>query len=355
MSQIEDIYRHLSRLLSGVGSEHSQLASEIGTDISQKFEQCETDTATILKEITKRIQCIDEVKSERSSRRSSRSNRSVSERSHVSSRISNASKLSETAARAAELKTKLKYIEAESKAKLELDKIQTRRELETAEVKLEILEGVSQGGSVLDDAKKYLPQADIMTNFLKTVSASHDQNKNSSVPNILSSSVPFTSDTNVDYAINQNQPVVAPFVSSSGLNPEVNEFVPIQRETSSFRAMDHVQTDSVHVDLPKTEMPIMSKTISSDVNLLSQIFCRPNWNRAKDATALCLNLRNALLAKRSKGTCLSVNVEDMRQAELEIVKRVQDTFFKEELLILRSFDSEGPFEANDSVKVQTIL
>ncbi|VDI61991.1 Hypothetical predicted protein, partial [Mytilus galloprovincialis] len=160
--------------------------------------------------ITKRIQCIDEVKSERSSRRSSRSNRSVSERSHVSSRISNASKLSETAARAAELKTKLKYIEAESKAKLELDKIQTRRELETAEVKLEILEGVSQGGSVLDDAKKYLPQADILTNFLKTVSASHDQNKNSSVPNILSSSVPFTSDTNVDYAINQNQPVVLP-------------------------------------------------------------------------------------------------------------------------------------------------
>ncbi|VDI21180.1 Hypothetical predicted protein [Mytilus galloprovincialis] len=275
MSQIEDIYRHLSRLLSGVGSEHSQLASEIGTDISQKFEQCETDTATILKEITKRIQCIDEVKSERSSRRSSRSNRSVSERSHVSSRISNASKLSETAARAAELKTKLKYIEAESKAKLELDKIQTRRELETAEVKLEILEGVSQGGSVLDDAKKYLPQADIMTNFLKTVSASHDKNKNSSVPNILSSSVPFTSDTNVDYAINQNQPVVAPFVSSSGLNPEVNEFVPIQRETSSFRAMDHVQTDSVHVDLPKTEMPIMSKTISSDVvtDLATHIKC----------------------------------------------------------------------------------
>ncbi|CAG2211710.1 unnamed protein product [Mytilus edulis] len=281
MSQIEDIYRHLSRLLSGVGSEHSQLASEIGTDISQKFEQCETDTATILKEITKRIQCIDEVKSERSSRRSSRSNRSVSERSHVSSRISNASKLSETAARAAELKTKLKYIEAESKAKLELDKIQTRRELETAEVKLEILEGVSQGGSVLDDAKKYLPQADIMTNFLKTVSASHDQNKNSSVPNILSSSVPFTSDTNVDYAINQNQPVVAPFVSSSGLNPEVNEFVPIQRETSSFRAMDHVQTDSVHVDLPKTEMPIMSKTISSDVvtDLAKSFADQVNLNR----------------------------------------------------------------------------
>ncbi|VDI06964.1 Hypothetical predicted protein [Mytilus galloprovincialis] len=42
----------------------------------------------------------------------------------------------------------------------------------------------------------------------------------------------------------------------------------------------------------------------------------------------------------------------MRQAELEIVKRVQNTFFKEELLILRSFDSEGPFEANDSVKVR---
>ncbi|VDI08600.1 Hypothetical predicted protein [Mytilus galloprovincialis] len=170
---------------------------------------------------------------------------------------------------------------AESKAKLELDKIQTRRELETAEVKLEILEGVSQGGSVLDDAKKYLPQADICANFLKTVSASHDQNKNSSVPNILSSSVPFTSDTNVDYAINQNQPVVAPFVSSSGLNPEVNEFVPIQRETSSFRAMDHVQTDSVHVDLPKTEMPIMSKTISSDVvtDLAKSFADQVNLNR----------------------------------------------------------------------------
>ncbi|CAC5386011.1 unnamed protein product [Mytilus coruscus] len=174
MTQVEDIYKHLTRLINeeGSSSERSQLARDIGTDITQKFELCETDTEMILKEISKRIQVIDEGKSKRSFRRPSRSNRSVSERSHVSSRLSNASKLSETVARAAELKTKLKYIEAEAKAKLELDKIQTIRELETAEVKLEIL-GVSQGGSVLDDAKKSLPQADILTKFLKTVSASH--------------------------------------------------------------------------------------------------------------------------------------------------------------------------------------
>ncbi|CAG2238517.1 unnamed protein product [Mytilus edulis] len=44
---------------------------------------------------------------------------------------------------------------------------------------------------------------------------------------------------------------------------------------------DHVQTDSVHVDLPKTEMPIMSKTISSDVvtDLAKSFADQVNLNR----------------------------------------------------------------------------
>lgn len=48
MTQIEDINKHLSRLISEVSSssEHFQLARDIGIDITQKYETSETDTAT---------------------------------------------------------------------------------------------------------------------------------------------------------------------------------------------------------------------------------------------------------------------------------------------------------------------
>ncbi|VDI08597.1 Hypothetical predicted protein [Mytilus galloprovincialis] len=139
------------------------------------------------------------------------------------------------------------------------------------------------------------------------------------------------------------------------------------RESKWFTGPDFLWNAEhvVRKELSDTYKPLLNDPEVRKVKVMSTSTCLPppasilerleyfsDWNRAKHATALCLNLRNALLAKRPKGTCLSVNVEDMRQAELEIVKRVQDTFFKEELLILRSFDSEGPFEANDSVKVR---
>ncbi|CAC5388036.1 unnamed protein product [Mytilus coruscus] len=92
-------------------------------------------------------------------------------------------------------------------------------------------------------------------------------------------------------------------------------------------------------ELSDTSQPLLNDPEVRKVKGMSTNTCLPppasilkrleyfsDWNRAKHATALCLNLRSALLLKRPKGTCLSVTVDDMRQAELEIVKQSRQTW-----------------------------
>ena len=66
------------------------------------------------------------------------------------------------------MKAKLKYIEIEAKAKLDLERIQTIRELEATEAKLDVIDKASQG-SDLDELKKSLPQDNILDEFLQHV------------------------------------------------------------------------------------------------------------------------------------------------------------------------------------------
>ena len=169
MEEVESIYRHITRLISESESvvEHPDLIHDIETEITKKYESYAVENSKLVIDIGYRIRELEEAKSEISSKHSGKS-RSL--RSAASSRRSNVSQRSDTAIKAAELKTKLRYMELESKAQLELDKIRTIRELECTEAKLEVLDKETVG-SVLDDAKRSLPQLNVIGKFL-------DQNEN---------------------------------------------------------------------------------------------------------------------------------------------------------------------------------
>ncbi|XP_052071218.1 uncharacterized protein LOC127709652 [Mytilus californianus] len=117
-----------------------------------------------MKRITTRVQEIDRDNVETRGSYTCKSRFSHSSHSHRSS----ASQRSQTASRAADLKAKLKYIEIEAKAKLELERIQTIRELEATEAKLDVIDKASQG-SDLDELKRSLPEANILDKFLQHV------------------------------------------------------------------------------------------------------------------------------------------------------------------------------------------
>ncbi|CAC5381869.1 unnamed protein product [Mytilus coruscus] len=97
----------------------------------------------------------------------------------------------------------------------------------------------------------------------------------------------------------------------------------------------------LEVSRAKTLITQTEKCISA---ILERIEYFSDWLRAKKAVAICLNLKDALRTKSSKTNTLSVSVEDMNRAELEIIRHVQKDAFKDEIEKLRSIwstDSES--------------
>lgn len=79
-------------------------------------------------------------------------------------------------------------------------------------------------------------------------------------------------------------------------------------------------------------------------NLLDRLCYFPDWNRAKRAVALCLRFRNKLLkkgistfkadyqGKSAFSECQSSFVSELQEAELEILRHVQESYFKDEVV-----------------------
>ncbi|CAG2223322.1 unnamed protein product [Mytilus edulis] len=164
MNHLTSVYKQLSNLIENESESHghSELISD--TEIFKRYETCENYHADLMKRITTRVQEIDRDNVETRGSYTCKSRSSHSSHFHRSS----ASQRSQTASRAADLKAKLKYIEIEAKAKLKLERIQTIRELEATEAKLDVIDKASQG-SDLDELKKSLPQANILDKFLQHV------------------------------------------------------------------------------------------------------------------------------------------------------------------------------------------
>lgn len=162
MSQVTSIYKQLTHLIEieGQSSEHSDLVSDIEIDLNNKYEKYEDENSDIMKRITRRLQELDNLDSK-------------SKRSGSSSHRTNTTERSHTASRAAELKAKLKFMDLQAKAQLELDKIKTMCELEATEAKLDVLDKSSRV-SELDDLKRSLPDANILDKFLQQVNPENE-------------------------------------------------------------------------------------------------------------------------------------------------------------------------------------
>ena len=252
MCEITSIYNHIKRLITeseSIVQEHSDLIRDIEQEVTQKYETYEAENSKIVTDISYRIRDLEDEKSERSSKRSARSR---SMRSHVSSRHSNVSHRSDTAMKAAELKTKLKYMGLEAKAQLELDKIRTIRELESTEAKLEVLDKETSG-SVLDEAKRSLPNLDVIGKYL-------DQTEN--VLNIHEN-VPEATDAKTINHQHNVEPVDSSHEKidrlSVDLNPDATVFVP-EFQKQSFTA----ETSQNITHITSSKKPIYDKPIVSD-------------------------------------------------------------------------------------------
>lgn len=81
-----------------------------------------------------------------------------------------------------------------------------------------------------------------------------------------------------------------------------------------------------------------------------------NWFRAKNAVALCLLLKRRLQERKIKESShvpeskLKPRVEDLAQAEMEIIRSVQHEHFKEEIKTLCSLNANGEFLSREAVR-----
>lgn len=281
------IYKQLSRLIEKEcqTGEHVDLGRDIEDDIIERYEACENAHSDIMKRISLRLKELEEDSSEISSRRSSRSGSvKSSQHSHRSTR----SIRSETASKAAELKTKLKYLDVEANAKLRLEKIQTMRDLDIAEAKLEIIDGTEDVASELDEAKKSLPKADRLGPFLEsTVKFKETQNITDSPldwkyeapscrqPNVMIDEVsPRTAGTApeiVSASVHQpskmavnNRASINASSNSVTLNPNISDFVPQQ----SYSANVPVQGTRMYPPTGSHYVPI-NNPVSTQGQLLT--------------------------------------------------------------------------------------
>ena len=106
--------------------------------------------------ISNRIQEIESQKYEVVSNKSSSSSRSSRSLSSTKSGIS---KISDLSFRKAALKTKLRYLDIESKFKVELQKIQTIKKLEIASAEAEAIQEALSDDGIGENFKISLPQA----------------------------------------------------------------------------------------------------------------------------------------------------------------------------------------------------
>ena len=103
-----------------------------------KYDGIANDHHTLLRNVTS---CLRDLEFDSASRNSSKTSRSHSSRTSRSSHLSRTSrKPTEAMVEAAALKAKLRYIDVEAKHNADLERIRTQRQIDVAQIKLDILE-----------------------------------------------------------------------------------------------------------------------------------------------------------------------------------------------------------------------
>lgn len=144
LTKEQELLLKLMNEVTVANEEHNEILSSanMAYDCSQ-FEEIEKENHKILKLISQFIREMNEG-SEISVKSKKSHNSSRSSRSSRSSQRSNASKRANAAAEAAALKAKLKYIDQEAKQKAELERLQTMKQIDMAEAKVDAITKIEQ-------------------------------------------------------------------------------------------------------------------------------------------------------------------------------------------------------------------
>ena len=133
---------------------------------------------------------------------------------------------------------------------------------------------------------------------------------------------------------------------------------------------DHVDPDSLEVKNVKVNI----STVKESSDIVKRLRRFPSWFKAKMAVALCLkykrHLRDRVLAKKKGSSCLAsdegpvgrkdvnstrVNVADLEEAEIEIIKHVQRKEFPSEIKSLQGVQEKVVYGSRKSDKEKKAL
>lgn len=229
-----------------------------------KFEDIELQHQDLMHRVSLHILELENKNYETASQSSHHSSRS---KSSVKSKRSNISKISDAAARQAALKTKLKYIDIESKFKAELEKIQTIKQMEIAGAEVEALREVLSDDGL--DSKVHIPlpkasKTDYVKEYIEKIEVNTSE-PNADVSDPTSHTVsgvpPFTLNcVPVFSTIVTTQSVLPSNTNTTSLNPSAHTFVP------SWSSQDSTQTTWIY----KSSNPVITQGSQPVTNAKSQ-------------------------------------------------------------------------------------
>ncbi|MCG7878635.1 MAG: DUF1759 domain-containing protein, partial [Candidatus Thiodiazotropha endolucinida] len=230
-----------------------------------KFEDIELQHQDLMHRVSLRILELENKNYETASQSSHHS--SSRSKSSVKSKQSNISKISDAAARQAALKTKLKYIDIESKFKAELEKIQTIKQMEIAGAEVEALREVLSDDDL--DSKVHIPlpkasKTDYVKEYIEKIEVNTSE-PNADVPDPMSHTVTgvpsFTlKSVPVFSTIVTTQSVLPSNTNITSLNPSAHTFVP------SWSSQDSTQTTWIY----KSSNPVITQHSQPVTNPKSQ-------------------------------------------------------------------------------------
>lgn len=280
--------------------DHVDLGRDIEEDINKRYETFESDHSDIIKRISLRLKELEDSRSETMSRTTAKSSRNGSTRSSQHSRHSIRS---ETASKAAELKTKLKYLDAEASAKLHLDKIRTMRDLDIAEAKLDIIDGTEDLASELDEARKTLPKADVLGPFLESTVKFEGKpsaiDYSQDIPRtrefalmdkvVSQGTTPYTTNiTSVSVHLpvktTANRESINKTSMSAPLNPKASEFVSQQPRPTNFPLQNTSDPATVNC-----HYPVENSASGQTQSLTPTISCKVSSKDNYDSSATTIN------------------------------------------------------------------
>ncbi|MEW8545262.1 MAG: DUF1759 domain-containing protein [Candidatus Thiodiazotropha sp.] len=284
--------------LSCTDEAHQNLES---LKITQNLDKIESEHQNMIKAVTEALREISDKKSEtgsvtsRSSHRSSKSKISsttskatLSNRT-VKSRTSTRSNHSDLAAEAASLKIKLKYFEAESKAKLEFDRIKLQKGLDLAQVNLDQFEEetllsrvdeLDKTTSHEDYTAKYV-LAHASGSYLDTLDTKQEvcvatqtpasvaiqtQNPIPPIPKICTPNVVPIQDSISSATL---KPEI-PHSTSASMNPDATEFFP----NTAVMAIN--ESYPVHFVSPHSKVDLFPTSVMQNTSLSSLACMTPN-------------------------------------------------------------------------------